>query len=94
MFKRLEGDTAVLWSGGVFKQADLYEWQGGLFAAAAGGFVRLAADGSTSKPGVNLKHLTTEAPLFKDRFGRLATQPGEGRAPLTGEGLLQLTKED
>lgn len=72
MFTKLEGDSAVLFRKGVFTQADLYKWQGGLYAKLGGGFVRLRSNGGTSHPDVLLKHLTIDRPLFSDRFGRLA----------------------
>ena len=82
MFRKLEGDTALLVQGGVYKPADLYEMDGKLFAQASGGFVRLKTDGTTSKQGVAFHALTTEEPLFTDRFGRLCVAAGDGRTAL------------
>lgn len=95
MFTRLEGDTAVLLIKGVYKQADLYEWNGGLFASAAGGYVRISADGRTSKPDLNVKSLTTDAPLWADRFGRLSLRDGEGFKPIAPtDNPLMITQGD
>jgi hypothetical protein len=71
MFKQVEGENAIVVEGGVFKQADLYTRDGYLYAKAAGGFVRLYADGSTSKAKCRLDVLTFDKPLCADKFGRL-----------------------
>ncbi len=90
MFKALEGDTAVVQLGGVFKVCQLYERDGKLFAQAAGGFVRLYANGSTSKPNLMIESLQLDEPLFTDRFGRLAVAPGEGRKPVEAAAQTKL----
>lgn len=94
MFTKLEGDVAILHSKGRLYQCDLYEWQGGLFAKQGGGFVRLRANGGTSVPSVTLKQVTTDRPLFADRFERLVIAPADGAAPLPQDRVLQLTKGD
>lgn len=71
MFTEIIGAQVLLKQGGVFKPANLYEFGGALFAAAAGGYVRLYADGSTSKDKLNFGELHYDGPLTKDRFGRL-----------------------
>lgn len=85
MFAKLEGESAVIMIGGVYKVADLYERDGKLFAAASGGFVRLYANGSTSKPNMQIETIAIDEALYKDRFGRLCVAPAEGRKALTGE---------
>lgn len=89
LFKELEGDVAIVVSGGIFKQVKLFTRNGFLFAAVAGGYVRLKADGTTSKDKLRLEHIETELPLFKDRIGRLGTEQmpnaqalGRSEAPL------------
>lgn len=84
-FQILEGDQAVLLIGGVYKQCDLYTFNGGLFAKTSGGFVRLKGDGSTSKPNMSLKHLETEISLWSDPFGRLCSAGGGKRKPVALE---------
>jgi len=84
-FKHIEGETAVVALGGVFKVCDLYERDGKLFAAVAGGFVRLYENGSTSKPKLLIESIQIDAPLYRDRFGRLCTEQGEGRTALSSE---------
>lgn len=89
-FSKLEGDTCILQEKGVFKPCELWVWDGKLFAKLSGGFIRIRADGSTSRLGVQLEHMEFEGPLFADKFGRLTTQDGEGYRPLevTQEGTL------
>lgn len=82
MFNKLEGDAVILQQNGVFKEADLYEWSGGLYAKASGGFVRLKADGTTTKSGVRIEHMETDRHLFRDRFNRLATR-NKGNKPVS-----------
>lgn len=78
LFQRVEGETAIITCGGVFRQCELYVLDGHLFAQVAGGFVRLYADGSTSKPNNVLHKLTWTGELAKDPLGRLAL-PGTPR---------------
>ena len=71
LFKHLEGETAILVENGVYKQTDLFVRNGGLFAKAGGGFVRLYADGSTSKAKCRIDALLYDGDLYRDRLGRL-----------------------
>ena len=91
LFKQLEGDTAVLVAGGVYKVADLYTRNGYLFAASAGGYIRLYADGSTSKDKCRMDTLLTEKALCKDSRGRLCDGSVTGASKLTDAKLLELT---
>ena len=70
-FKKLEGDTAIVVQSGVYKQADLYTLNNGLFASYGNGFVRLKKDGSTSRDKLNLIQLIYDGELHSDQFGRL-----------------------
>lgn len=83
-FRHLEGETAILVNRGVYRQCDLYEWDGKLFARDGGGYVRLKMNGTTSRDGTMLEQLQLDAPLFQDRFGRLCVTEGDGRKRLTG----------
>jgi len=82
LFQKVEGSAAILSIGGVYKQVDLYTWDGALFANTSGGFVRLLEDGSTSKPKMQLKHLMLDAELFRDPLGKLYLAGGAGRAQI------------
>lgn len=74
LFTPLEGDTAIIQSGGVFKQLPLYSRNGFLFVGLSStSFIRLKADGSTSKPNTALVHIETEFHLYQDKIGRLGT---------------------
>ena len=92
MFKPLEGDSAVMYQGGVFKPVDLATRNGYLFAKISGGYVRLYADGSTSKDGVKIDSLSTELPLFRDKLGRLGDASLTGAVGLDAPNLLALTR--
>lgn len=83
MFKRLDGDNAVVEKGGVWKPADVYEMDGMLFVKAQGGFVRVKGDGSTSVPGLTLRWLAREKPLFADKWNRLCVNYAPGRKKVT-----------
>lgn len=71
MFKALEGQAAVIVENGVYKQADLFTRSGFLYAKVGSGFVRLYADGSTTKAKCRIDALHFDAALMQDRFGRL-----------------------
>lgn len=81
-FKELPGDTALLVSGGVYRQAPLFERNGVLFAKWGAGFIRLTVTGATSAPAVQMHELVYDGPLFQDQFGRLAIEGGDARKAL------------
>jgi hypothetical protein len=84
LFKHLEGDVAIIQSGGVYKQVDLYTRNGFLYAAlSSNAFIRLKADGSTSKPNTTLLHIETELALHHDSLGRLGTKQIPDAKPLS-----------
>lgn len=89
-FKEIEGDVAILSIGGVFKQASLYTLDGYLFAQAAGGFVRLAADGSTSKSKMRIIKLVTDRALYQDALGRLTVEHNDNTKPIIEDKRLLL----
>ena len=81
-FQQVEGEAAVLVVEGVYRQVDLYKRDGWLYAAYAGGFVRLMADGSTSKAKMRLDHMSWGGPLYKDALGRLLAEKAPGALQL------------
>ena len=89
-FQEIEGDVAIIASGGVFKQAPLYTLDGNLYAKASGGFVRITATGATSKDKMYVVKLVTNLPLFKDTHGRLTVVPGPKNKPLAQEQVQKL----
>lgn len=91
MFKPLEGDSAILYQKGVFKQCDLATRNGYLFAKVAGGYVRLYANGSTSRDSMKLDTLAVEGTLHRDRLGRLCDGSVTGCSPLSAPQIALLT---
>mgnify|MGYP006908287149 FL=1 len=86
LFKQVDGDSVVVVQGGVFKVCDLYERNDGeLYAKYGGGFIRLHANGATSKQGASVNALVSDLPLTRDQFGRLCAGPGPKRKQLDGQ---------
>lgn len=81
-FQEVEGEAAILVENGVFKQVPVYTRDGYIFAKVAGGFVRLMADGSTTKHRMRLDFMSWEGPLFRDPLGRLCTSEAAKANPL------------
>lgn len=73
LFQEVEGEAAILIENGVYKQVPVFKRDGYLYAKAGGGFVRLYADGSTTKAKTRLDMLTWDNPgaLGKDSLGKL-----------------------
>jgi len=86
MFKLIEGELAVTVENGVYKEGALATRNNGeLYVKAKGGFLRLYADGSTSGGSkCYVDALALDAPLFKDRLGKLCIAAGDGRKALDG----------
>jgi len=81
-FKQVEGEAAILVNNGVYTQVDLYTRDGYLFAKHGSGFVRLMADGSTSKAKLRLDFMSWEGGLHRDSLGRLCSPEKTGAKPL------------
>ena len=84
-FKRREGDFAITVSNGVYKQVDVYEREGLLYAKEGSGFVQLIYDGSTTKSKTRLDLLSVETPLAMSWTGRICiagTEFVSGQKPL------------
>lgn len=73
LFVESEGDVAILSENGVYKQVPVFTRNGYMFAKLGAGFVRLNADGSTSKATARLDtlDLASGATLGADIMGRL-----------------------
>lgn len=82
LFKEVEGDAAILIENGVYKQVPVYTRDGYLFAKIGGGYVRLMADGSTTKSRTRLDYLSCDMPLMRDNMGRLCTSGVTGAREL------------
>lgn len=71
LFHVLEGDAVILFRKGTFRQSEVYQRKGELYAKHAGGFIRLMDGGGTSVPGVVWEDLQTTAKHERGAFGRL-----------------------
>ena len=89
-FKQVEGEAAILVGDGVYRQTELYERNGYLFAKYGAGFVRLAADGSTSKSKLRLETLSFEGRLARDPMGRLCRPEVAGAIILAADQQTKL----
>lgn len=81
-FQEIEGEAAVLVENGVYRQVPLYTRDGFLYAKTGAGFVRLMADGATTKAKMRLDYMSFEKPLFRDALGRLCTADVKGAKAL------------
>lgn len=72
-FKQIEGEAAVIVERGVYRQVDVYERDGYLYTKLGTGFVRLYADGSTTKAHCRLDTISFDGALYRDTLGRLCT---------------------
>lgn len=85
MFQQSEGDTVTVVERGVYRQTDLYTRNGYLYAKVGVGFVRLYADGSTSKHTCRIDEVSYEGRLYSDKFGKLCDPSVEGAKALPSE---------
>lgn len=92
LFQKVEGENAIVVHNGVYRQCDVYERNGALFAKVGTGFIRLYANGSTSQTKTRLETLAYDGPLFADRLGRLTREAKEGCKAITvqNDGTLQI----
>lgn len=88
-FKQVEGEAAILVNRGTYTQADIFTRDGYLYAKVGSGFVRLMADGSTSKASVYLDFLSYGGAM-RQRLGRLCTADVEGGKPIDGAAAVRL----
>lgn len=83
-FKHIEGEAAIVVNNGVYRQCDLYERDGYLYAKVGNGFVRLMSDGATTKPKTRLETLSWTGDLNSDRMGRLCRPQVKGSKLIDG----------
>ena len=57
LFHKVEGGVVVLRSKGVYRQVDLYQRGGELFAKFGSGFIGLRRNEGTTKPDVMWEHM-------------------------------------
>ena len=91
MFKELSGCVAVTAQNGVYQQVPVFARGGYLYAKNGSGFVRVYADGSTSKAKcfVDTLHVDTFN-LYRDRLGRLCDASVDGAQPLPSKEVARL----
>lgn len=71
LFHILDGDAVVLYRKGTFRQSEVYQRNGELFAKHSGGFIRLLHGGHTSLPDMMWEDLHISAGYSKGPLGRL-----------------------
>ena len=84
-FQQIEGEGCILALAGTFYQTTLWTRDGYLYAKHGAGWVRLMADGATSKAKLRLDFLTLPTPPCRDALGRLCLASVAGAKPLTPE---------
>ncbi len=83
LFQELEGETCILVSVGVYTECRVYVRSGDeLFAKLGSGFIRLYADGATSRSKYRIDILTVDK-LYRGHFGKLFNQLAIGRVSLS-----------
>lgn len=90
-FAEIEGEAAVLVSNGVYQQVPLFVRDGYIYAKISGGFIRLMADGSTTKSHMRLDFMSFDKQLCRDSLGRLCLPEVNGSKSLDGDKIKQLT---
>lgn len=93
LFQIVETEQAIVSENGTYKQADLYQRDGLLYAKIGSGYVRLYADGTTTKPKVRLDFLTGPIDVARDVCGRLCIAGITGSKPLTEDRRAALLGE-
>ncbi len=78
LFQEKEGDVAIVVENGVYKQVPVYVRDGYIYAKVNGGFVRIMADGATTKAKMRVDNLLWEGELARDNLGRLCTMQTPG----------------
>ncbi len=89
-FKEVEGEAAVLIENGVYRQVPIFVRDGFLYAKSSGGFVKLMADGSTTKAKMRLDFMSWNGPLYRDALGRLCGEKIAGVVALPAETAQKL----
>lgn len=77
-FKLIEGAHVIVSQGGVYKQVGLAERHGVLYAVAAGGYVAMFSDASTTKDKLRIVEISHDDKVMVNAVGRLCTPEVEG----------------
>jgi len=89
-FQEIKGEAAVLVENGIYRQVPLFSRDGYLYAKINGGFVRLMADGSTTKARLRLDFMSFDRHLCRDSLGRLCTDEVKDAKSLDSDKVKQL----
>jgi len=73
LFQKVEGATAILSQNGIYRQVNVYTRDHYVYAELGTGFIKLMADGSTTKARCRLDMIVHDDPLYVDSLGRLVT---------------------
>ena len=82
-FQQIKGEGCILINAGLFYQTTLWTRDGYLYAKHGAGWVRLMADGATSKAKLRLDFMTLPTPPCRDALGRLCMPAVAGAMSLT-----------
>lgn len=89
-FQKIDSHAAIIVENGVYRQVDVYRRGNRLFAKVGSGFIRLMADGSTTKAKARLDAISIEKPLYKSRMGHLLLVAEEGAKQLSDERISKI----
>ncbi len=73
-FKKIEDSFCVLFTKGSYKQVEIYEREGLIFAKFGGGFIKVYQNGYTSKNEVVCKGINCMGVIWKEGAGGLEVQ--------------------
>jgi len=95
LFKQVEGAAAIVVDGGISRQVEVFTRDGVLYAKVSGGFVKLMADGATSKASgkMRLDFISIEDPLHRTATGVLCLGDAKGAKPLQAPERMRLTHD-
>lgn len=91
LFSIIEGESIILSHKGLYKQVDLCHRNNVLYAKWSGGFIKLAAEGYTSKPDIRIVYLTLmPEEMGRDKVGYLVLDTHPEAIKLTEKQIQQL----
>ena len=91
LFTVVPGAQAIVSCKGVFKQCDVYECRGVLFAKYGGGYVKLNEGGGTSKPDLRFDTLSFDGPLWRNEYGYLLIEEQPKSKLVAADSRFQIT---
>lgn len=77
-FTIIQGASALINSGGVYTQSELYARADGIYAKKGSGFIRLGIGGATSAPRVKWAEIQNgETAIITEKYGSAPKYEGE-----------------